>query len=359
MVALEELATLVDIRVEEQPSGGVNVYSGGDYLVFEGTRREVEVVMDTDRGVAISEIHLAETSSPLSATSGELAGLTHARDEVLGGFLEQLDDFSSSMIFEFNKVFSSGQGLRGYDEITSEFAVDETDVALNQAGLTFTPVNGSFQVMIYNRETKLTETTDIRVDLNGMGDDTTLEDLVAQLDAVSGISASISATRHLQISSDSPEQDFAFAEDTSGILATLGVNTFFTGTDARSMNVSDSLKDDPAKFAASRGGIGSDTDNAVDLANFADREISSQNGDSIRILYMRMTSKTAQGSAIATSEADGNRVFEETLRGQKLATSGVSIDEEAVKMIAIQQSFSAAARYISVLTEMMDRLVNL
>jgi flagellar hook-associated protein 1 FlgK len=359
MVALEELATLINIRVQEQPSGGVTVYNGGDFLVFEGTRREVEVVMDTDRGIAVSEIHLAETSSPLEATSGELAGLTQTRDAVLGGFLEELDEFSSSMIFEFNKVFSSGQGLRGYDQITSEFAVDETDVALNQAGLTFTPVNGSFQVMIHNRDTGLTETTDIRVDLNGMGDDTTLEDLVTQLDAVDGLSASISATRHLQISSDSSDQDFAFAEDTSGVLATLGVSTFFTGTDALSMNVSDALKEDPSKFAASRNGIGADTDNAIDLADLADRRISSRNGDTIRILYTRMVSETAQGSAIAQSEAEGNRVFEETLRGQKLATSGVSIDEEAVEMIAVQQSFSAAARYISVLGEMMDLLVSL
>ena len=360
MVALEELATLIDIRVEEQASGGVNVYSGGDFLVFEGTRREVEVVMDTDRGVAISEIHLSETDSPLSATAGELAGMTYARDDVLGSFLEQLDELSSTMIFEFNKVFSSGQGLRGYDEITSESAVDATDVALDQAGLTFTPVNGSFQVMIHNRETGLTETTDIRVDLNGMGDDdTTLEDLVSQLDAVDGISASITATRHLQISSDSSDQELAFGEDTSGILASLGVNTFFTGTDALSINISEALKDDPAKFAASRTGIGADTDNAVYLADFADQEIASQNGDSIRVLYMRMTSETAQGSAIASAEAEGNRVFEDTLRGQKLAVSGVSIDEEAVKMIAVQQSFSASARFITTLSEMMQILVNL
>ncbi len=129
--ALTELATLLDIRVEEQPSGGVNVYAGGDFLVFEGTRREVEVVMDTDRGVAVSEIYLAETGAPLDLSSGELAGLMYARDDVLGGFLDQLDEFASTLVFEFNKVFSSGQGLQGYDAITSEFAVDATDVALN------------------------------------------------------------------------------------------------------------------------------------------------------------------------------------------------------------------------------------
>ena len=278
---------------------------------------------------------------------------------MLGDFVGQLDDFASTMIYEFNKVFSSGQGLRGYEEITGAFAVDETAVALDEAGLTFTPVNGSFQVMIHNRRTGLTETTDIQVDLNGMGDDTTLEDLVTQLDAVDGVSATITATRHVQITSESSDQELAFAEDTSGVLAALGINTFFSGTDALSMGVSTALTDDPAKFAASRTGIGADTDNAVDLADFADKEISAKNGDSIRILYSRTMSQTAQGSTIAHSEAEGNRVFEETLQGQKLATSGVSIDEEAVKMIAYQHSFTATGRFIKTLNEMLDMLVNL
>ncbi len=359
LVALEELATLIDVRVEEQPSGGVNVYAGGDFLVFEGTRREVEVVMDTDRGVAVSEIYMVATAAPLDVSSGELAGLMHARDDVLGGFLDQLDEFASTLIFEFNKVFSSGQGLQGYDEITSEFAVDATDVPLDQAGLTFTPVNGAFQVMIHNIDTGLTETTDIQVDLNGMGDDTSLEDLVAQLDAVDGISASITSTRQVQLASDATNQQIAFAEDTSGILAALGINTFFSGTGSRSMTVSQAIQDTPALFAASRSGVGADTNNAVLLADLADQDIKSLSGNSIRDLYTRMTSRVAQGSTIAQSEAEGNRVFEETLNAQKLAVSGVSIDEEAVKMIAYQQCFTAAARLISTLSELLDILVNI
>jgi len=359
MVALEELASLIDIRVEEQASGSVTVYSGGDFLVFDGTRREVEVVMDTDGGMTISSIHLAETDSPIVSSSGELAGLTHARDEVMGRFLGQLDDFSRSLVFEFNKVFSGGQGLSGYDGLTSEFAVDQTDVALNLAGLEFSPVNGSFQVQVINNRTSLTETTDIRIDLNGMGEETSLEDLTAQLNAVDGISAHITPTRKLEITSDSPDHEFAFADDTSGVLAALGVNTFFSGYSAYSIGVNQSIKTDPGKFAASRSGVGADTDNAVALADFAEHEMDSRNGDSIRVLYARMMSDTAQGSTIARSEAEGNRVFENTLRGQKLAISGVNLDEEAVKLIAYQHSFNASARFISIASEMLERLVNL
>ncbi|MGI6418017.1 MAG: flagellar hook-associated protein FlgK [Thermoguttaceae bacterium] len=359
MVALENLAKLIDIRVEQQPSGEVVVYSGGDFLVSEGIRREVEVVMDGDRGLAAAEIQLAETASPVMATSGELAGLVHARDNVLGGFLDQLDVFARSLIFEFNKVFSGGQGLSGYDQLTSEFSVDAAGAALNQAGLEFTPASGSFQIMLYNRNTGLTKTTDIHVDLNGAGKETTLADLAGQLDAIDGISAEVTATRCLRITSDGSDQQIAFANDTSGVLAALGLNTFFSGFSARSINVTAALKADPSKFAASRGGIAADTENAVELADLADRGLGERSGASIRSLYDRLTSDLAQGSTIATSEAEGNRIFEETLRGQKLATSGVSLDEEAVKLMAYQHAFNASARYVATLREMLDRLVDL
>lgn len=359
MVALENLAKLIDIRVEQQPSGEVVVYSGGDFLVSEGIRREVEVVMDADRGLAVAEIQLAETASPLMATSGELAGLVHARDNVLGGFLDQLDVFARSLIFEFNKVFSGGQGLSGYDQLTSEFSVDAAGAALNEAGLEFTPASGSFQIILYNRNTGLTKTTDIHVDLNGAGKETTLADLAGQLDAIDGISAEVTATRCLRITSDGSDQQIAFANDTSGVLAALGLNTFFSGFSALSINVTAALKADPSKFAASRGGVAADTQNAVELADLADRGLAGRSGASIRSLYDRLASDLAQGSTIATSEAEGNRVFEETLRGQKLATSGVSLDEEAVKLMAYQHAFNASAKYVATLREMLDRLVDL
>ncbi len=359
LLALENLARLIKVRIKEQPSGGVTVYTGGDFLVFDGIRREVEVVESSQTGITVAEIHLKETDSSISAESGELQGLIDARDNILGGFVDQLDDLARTLAFEFNKVFSGGQGLRGYDTVTAEYAVDQSDDELDQAGLKFTPVNGSFQVMVHNDLTGLSQTTDILVDLNGIGDDMTMDDLVAELSAVNGITAQVSTTGVLSIVSDSPDQQFAFAEDTSGLLAALGVNTFFSGYSALGLDVNQAIQDDPAKLAVSRGGIGADTDNGVILADFLDRPIDAHNRESVGVIYDRMMGEMAQGSAISRSVAEGDRVFEETLRGQKLATSGVSLDEEAVRLISYQHSFQASARYIGVLGELLDILVSL
>ena len=57
--------------------------------------------------------------------------------------------------------------------------------------------------------------------------------------------------------------------------------------------------------------------------------------------------------------AEGFRVFEGTLEGQQQAVSGVSIDEEAVKMITLQRIYQASAKYIQTFRELLDMLVNL
>lgn len=358
-VALGELAELVDIKSIEQPNGSVNVFAGGDYLVFENAARFVEAKLDIDRDLAVADIRIIETDSRLTASSGEIEGLISARDDVMGGFLDKLDNFARSLAFEFNKVFSSGQGLKGHSDITSEFAVTDADLALDEAGLEFTPTNGSFDVLVFNKQTGLTETTSIRVDLNGLDEDTTLTDLASQLDNISGISAVIDIDGHLQISSDSVQSEFTFARDTSGALAALGVNTFFTGSTATDIGVSEVVAADSAKFNAAGSGIGADTDIATRLAAFLDTPLDSQNGASISVLYSSMTAEVTQGSSIARGIADGSRVFEQTLVGQQLGTSGVSLDEEAVKMIQYQRAMQATSKYIKALDELLEMLVNL
>lgn len=357
--ALEDLATLIDIRVKEQPDGSVNVYSGGDFLVFQGISREVEVVLEGNQGLTVAGIHLVGTGAPLNAVSGELAGLLTARDEIAGGFLQQLDQFVQTLAFEFNKLYSRGQGLRGFQQLTGEFAVTANDLALNQAGLEFTPVNGSFQLMVHNEQTGITETTEVLVDLNGLGEETTLADLATTLAAIDGITAGITSDGKLTISGDSADREFAFGGDTGGVLAALGLNTFFSGSTAGDLGVSEVLREDPAKFAASRGGIAADTENAEELAAFLDRPIQSRNGLSLAALYDGLMGETTQASSLTQAAAEGARVFETTLRGQKLAISGVNLDEEAVRMIGLQRSFQAAARYIAALDELLEILVNL
>ena len=357
--ALSELAGIVGIRAVEQPSGSVTVFADGDFIVFEGQARHVTVDYSSDRGHSVATIHIEDSDSPLPASSGKLAGMVTSRDEILADFIDRIHEFSRVLAFEFNKVYSSGQGLTGYQELTSQHALSDADAALDQADLLFTPVNGSFQVQVRNKETAFVETTDIIVDLNGLDNDTSLNDLAEALDSIDGLNAVVTPSRELRLTSASSDTDFSFANDTSGALAALGLNVFFVGSEPPELTVNSILKDNPGLFAASQGGVGHDSGNAELLAGFGDQSIESTGGRSLFDLYSSIVSDTTQASAVTQAVSEGFRVFQRTLEGQHLSTSGVSIDDEAVRIIALQRSYQASARLISTINELLGFLINL
>lgn len=364
LTALTKLAELIDIRVEEQEtSGAVAVYCGSNFLVFEGERREVEVTYDTEGDFPRAEVRLVKTQGLLDCRAGELYGQYICRDEILSSFSDQLDDFIKTTIFEFNKLHTSGQGLSGYTEVTSETAVTDTTLPLDSEDLAlpYTPVNGSFEIIVRNTDTGLDETTRIFVEMDqpDPDDHDSLDDLVAKINAVSGVTATATLNGKLNIQSDAANLEFAFGDDSSHILAVLGINTFFTGSTARDMAVSETVMNDPAKFAASKNGIALDTENAIDMAALPDMALEGHNDESLITIYKRLANSTAEGSAIAKEQANADRVYQGTLNSQKLATSGVNIDEESIKLMVYQRAYQANAKYISTISELLDVLIQL
>ncbi|UUO05832.1 flagellar hook-associated protein FlgK [Blastopirellula sp. J2-11] len=358
---LTELAGIIDIKGVEQENGSTSVFLGGEYLVIDGIARQVETKSVAEDGLTNVKLTLAGTDSPILASSGKLAGMITSRDAIVGEFMNNLDDFAQTLTFEFNRVFSSGQGQTGYQTMTSEFFVEDAsiDQPLDQVGLPYTPTNGSFKIFTQNLQTGLKNTIDISVKLNGLPDDTSLQGLADAISEVDGLTASISLDGHLQIDSDSQNVEFAFGSDTSGVLAALGLGTFFTGTSASTIGIQQVIKEDPSKFAASKNGIGVDTDNAVEMAGFLDRPLDSRNGQTLDNVYAQLVGEVTQSASVAKSVAEGYRVFKETLDGQKQGLSGVSLDEEAVNLITFQRQFQAASRLISVIDELLEVLVNI
>jgi len=52
-------------------------------------------------------------------------------------------------------------------------------------------------------------------------------------------------------------------------------------------------------------------------------------------------------------------VYEAALEGRHMAVSGVSIDEETVRLMQYQRAFQAASRYIAALDELLNILVSI
>jgi flagellar hook-associated protein 1 FlgK len=336
---------------------------GGEFLVFEGQRRAVEIEQSSEGGFTLGTVQFADTNSALQTSAGELTGLYAARDEIVGDFLEGLDQIAGVLAFEFNKIHTQGQGLVGFDELTSVNSIPNADAALDEAGLAFTPVSGYFDLLVYNRAQDLTETHRVFIQLDGLDDDTTLNDLTSELDAIDGISATVTSNGKLEITSDSNDTEFAFDDDNSGVLAALGLNTFFTGSTARDIGINSELRGlgNEAKLAVSGGGLGSQRDsaNALVMSKFLDKPLESAGGLTLPDIYDRLINTISQGATVAKSVAEGFRVFEGTLDGQLQAVSGVSLDEEAINLITLQRIYQASARFIQVAADLLDVLVNL
>jgi flagellar hook-associated protein 1 FlgK len=365
-LALKKLAEIVNITANEQPTGTVNVSINGELLVFEGTRREVASVLINENGLTRTEIRYLDTDGPMIVTGGELHGIYESRDSIVTGFLDGLDKFASTLAFEFNKVYSQGEGKSGFSSLTSVERVSDPDAVLNAAGLDFTPVSGHFTFKVGTKGSDpndgQTNKHDVFVDLNGLDGDTTLASLASTIDAIDGVSAEVSFNNELVITADSADVEFSFAGDTSGVLAALGINTFFTGSSARTLGVNQVLRTDVTagdKFAASASGIGDGAGNALRLIDLHDSSLESLDGGSITGIYDQIVNDTTQGATVSTAVADGLRVFEGTLDASAQAISGVNLDEEAIDMIMLQRTYQASARYISTLAELMDLLVNL
>lgn len=116
----------------------------------------------------------------------------------------------------------------------------------------------------------------IDVDLDGQnGDDTTLTSLAAQINATAAnVTAAVGVYNKLTLTADAGFE-FTFGhdgaaarDDTSNVLAALGINTFFVGTDASDIAVNDAIAARAELLAASSVNISGDGANAGLLAAF-------------------------------------------------------------------------------------------
>ena len=198
----------------------------------------------------------------------------------------------------------------------------------------------------------------MQVDLDGLGGDTSLNSLTAGLDGIAGLSASIVAGK-LQIRSDSPNLDISFSQDSSGTLAALGINTFFSGSSALDIGVNKDLLAKPALLAAAKNGQPTDNQTARAIAALESGALADLNGASLKTAYESIINTVAISNASAKTSLEASLAVKETLTIQRESLSGVSLDEEAINLMRSQRAFQGAARVISAIDELMKTLLQM
>jgi len=357
--ALDALSSLVSIEAFEQQSGAVTVLVGGDYLVADGLQREVKT-FNIDGSLAnAQEVRLADTDAPLGVTGGKLKGLYDSRDGASGEFLEGLNSVARNVISEVNRVHSQGQGASGFREVIGDAVISDVTKSLELSGKNLDIENGIFTISVSDAQSGESKSFDIQVRQNGQNNDTTVVDLVSQINAVGGIQASVSSDGRLQIRSASQGIKFSFSKDTSGVLSSLGINTFFTGDSAQNIAVRSDIVKDPTLLAISLDGPGQGNANALRLAEALSKPSTKLNGVSVADSYKTLVTETSQSINSQQSISDGLNNFYQTLNAKHLGLTGVSLDEEGIKMLLYQRAFQASSRVIATANEMLNTLMQI
>jgi flagellar hook-associated protein 1 FlgK len=358
--ALDELSTWVDITVSEEPTGSVTVFVGGDFLVSNAISRQVDSTITTEGDDSFLEIRFRDTDAALKVSGGKVKGLYEtALASSSNGFQNKLDSLAKDIIHTVNRIHSQGQGTQGFASVLSEAQFEHSALAMEQSNPELDFDNGSFVIRVDNAKTGKSQTNDIFVQQQGLSSDTSIQQLATALNNVDGLTASVTNDGRLEIKADSEAIRFSFSNDTSGILSALGINTFFSGDSASTIEVKQELIENPSHLAISNKGIGNGADNAIALAEVFTAPNELLNGRSIHSLYDEMISETTRAINSQRSVTDGLRNFQQTLEAQHLGVTGVNLDEEAVKMLLYQRAFQASSKLISTAAEMLETLVNI
>ena len=182
---LNELSKIIDINVIIDERKYMNVTAGGNLIV--GNANSYDLTLNkNNRG--FNEVSYTVSGVAFSPRNGELKGLTDGRDEVIPYFRSMLDDFARGVIFEVNKIHSTGLGgTAGVSSLTSSNAVLDEDAPLDEAFLPFDVKTGSFWVTIYDAGSEVVEQLEVPVTAGT----TTLEDIRAAIDGMTYASSSI------------------------------------------------------------------------------------------------------------------------------------------------------------------------
>jgi len=374
--AIAQLSQLVDVTVIDNGAQGVNVMVGSEPIVTGGASRGITMRRISVGGEIVVKVSTRVDPADLSPTSGQIGSMLDTRTTAVDNAISKLNDTASQLIFQVNRLHSTGTNRSWLRSTAGTLAVPTADRSrpindpanLTLASLPFHADNGGFTVTVRQGDDGPSQTIRINVDLDGVTaaglpgttDDTTPEQLRAALDAIPGVSASWGSDGKLKLDADAGFS-FALSDDSSGALAVFGLNAYFEGSAADSIAVRSDLLTDPERLAVGRVVDGQfvENGNALRLADLKDTRLASLGDRSISDFWRDHVQQVGTQSASARTEAQAAADVRMSLENQRAAISGVSTDEESINLLTFQRQYQGAAKLISVADEMMNSLLNL
>lgn len=334
-----------------------------------------------------------ETSSD-RITGGSLSGQLQFRDGYVGSYLDTLDAFASELTWQVNRLHSQGAGLDMFSSVQGAYSVMDTTVALgnDQSGLAFRDKlqSGGSMIYVYDTNGALLGGQGITLDfdLGTPGQQNfdpatnTLEDVRDAInqavdDAYTAAGLAVPGTPYcsivnnqINITSSTSGYTFGFGQDSAGLYAALGLNTFLNGTDAASIEVNSVVANDLGLISAGHiNGAGQansgDNTTALAIGSLQDQDVSIftyQSGNVTQTLsefFGTLVSTVGADTASADFNLQYQTALAQDLNERQQTIAGVNLDEEMTDLIKFQHSYTAAAKLITTADQMMDTLLGL
>lgn len=371
---LVTLSSMIGISSYTTSDNRVAIYTtSGDQLLGASAAKlsytaSSSLSADTLYPASISGVTLNGKDVTTTITSGSLGALITLRDETLVGEQAALDSLAAALIDQVNAVTNSGSAVPAPTTLTS---------ALDVAAADAFSATGSVRLAVTASDGTLVSTQDI--DLSAYA---TIADLATALDAISGLSASVTDGK-LVLTADDTANGVALADidaDISGqgFSAYFGFNDLLSGTGASDIAVSETLLDNPSLLATASLDttqaltVGAtvlasgDTAVADGLATALTTDVSFTSagqlaaGKSSLLDYAASfvsTAATTISAAADQSEASTATADAATTRLANM--TAVNLDEELALLEAYEQAYQANAQLVSMVQDLFDALISM
>jgi len=306
----------------------------------EITRNEITVDKSTDTLSDIATLISGITGLNASVVSSKLNIQADANYEF--DFLPAvLPVPTASTLSGLPPTISVSGIYTGTSNDTFQFTVVEGGGGTGSVG------NGTLQLEVRNGAGQLVSTLNV-------GDGYAAGD---ELDIGNGIKISLS-TGDLN-DGETFDVDAFSNSDTSGLLATVGMNTFLSGSSASDIAVCSDIADTPGRIASALGADMTDNINALRMYDLKNQAVTSLNSMTPGEFYRQMVTGIGQQLFVKEARKDNIESMVQNLGNQQSELSGVNINDEATRMLAIEQMFQAMSKYLSTIQSSMLTIMDI
>ncbi|MFO7808014.1 flagellar hook-associated protein FlgK [Guyparkeria sp.] len=346
---VKEIADRIDIRVDDDGKGGLNLAVGsGQALVTGNTSNELSA-RNSPAGLSI-EISGRDITSRVAG--GQLGGMIEAQSTLITPLRNELGRVAATMAQEVNAVQEAGVDLNG-DDGKPLF----TDIGDFQPAVSSDRGNsGNGEATGEITEAKQLQDTRYVARFDGGSNEWVIRD---ERDPGTTIARVDPGTTD-NPTSEIPGLSLTFSGNPEG-----GDALYIDPAVGAAGQIRTQLSDPDEVAAAVEGsGAGSrDNTNIEALSRLADQNLVGQDdadegGES---LGGALTSAVTGAGAVARNaeqQGESSRSALESLQARRESVSGVNLDEEAAKLLQYQQQYQALARSISVSGDLFQSVLN-